>query len=121
VGRSHARRHELPWDDLTDSEKEHAQFSLAGQSSSNAQESNELVHQLLARLSPEERQVITLLHLEERSTREISQLTGWPVSTVKVKAFRTRRKMQKLWQGLKRAENDANRPSKMSAFSSHQL
>jgi len=58
----------------------------------------ELLEELLARLLPDERLVITLLHLEERSTEEISRITGWSISRVKVKAFRTRRKMRRLWK-----------------------
>jgi RNA polymerase sigma-70 factor (ECF subfamily) len=61
---------------------------------------SELVERLLAPLLPHERLVITLLHLEDRSVKEVSRLTGWSVSLVKVKAFRARRKMRRLWQTL---------------------
>ena len=60
----------------------------------------ELLEKLLARLRPDERLVITLLHLEERTVKEISRLTGWSVTLVKVKAFRSRQKMRKLWRSL---------------------
>lgn len=60
----------------------------------------ELVDDLLARLRPEERLVLTLLHLEERSAEEISRRTGWSISCVKVRAFRARAKMRKLWDKL---------------------
>lgn len=60
----------------------------------------EVMGKILARLTADERRVITLLHLEERSTKEISRLTGWSVSGVKVKAFRARQKMRQLWQTL---------------------
>jgi RNA polymerase sigma-70 factor (ECF subfamily) len=58
----------------------------------------ELVEALLARLKPDERLVITLLHLEERTVKQISHLTGWSVSLVKVRAFRARHKMRGLWR-----------------------
>ena len=58
----------------------------------------ELVERLLARLKPEDRQVITLLHIDERSTKEISRTTGWSVAQVKVRAFRARHKMRKVWR-----------------------
>lgn len=58
----------------------------------------ELVNELLARLKPEERCVITLLHIDERSTKEISRTTGWSVAQVKVRAFRARHKMRKVWR-----------------------
>jgi RNA polymerase sigma-70 factor (ECF subfamily) len=60
----------------------------------------EVLDKLLAQLSPEDRLVITLLHLEERSTEEISRLTGWSVSWVKVRAFRARHKMREVWNRL---------------------
>jgi RNA polymerase sigma factor (sigma-70 family) len=58
----------------------------------------ELVATMLARLNPDDRWVITLLHLDERSTKEISRTTGWSVAQVKVRAFRARHKMRALWK-----------------------
>ena len=49
-----------------------------------------LVTELIAHLSPEDRLVITLLHLEEKSVEEIHALTGWSRSVIKVRAFRAR-------------------------------
>lgn len=60
----------------------------------------ELLETLMARLSPDQRLVVKWLHLDERSLEEISRHTGWSVSLVKVKAFRARRKMRRLWQSL---------------------
>jgi len=62
--------------------------------------SRELVEELLSHLRPEERLVLTLLHLEEQSADEISRRTGWSISCVKVRAFRARAKMRKLWGSL---------------------
>ncbi|MBN8460198.1 MAG: sigma-70 family RNA polymerase sigma factor [Verrucomicrobia bacterium] len=50
----------------------------------------DLIHSGLARLSPPERLVLTLLELEGHSVREISQATGWSEANVKVRAFRAR-------------------------------
>jgi RNA polymerase sigma-70 factor (ECF subfamily) len=55
-----------------------------------------LVSELIAQLSPEDRLVITLLHLEEKSVEEIHALTGWSRSAIKVRAFRARAKMKKM-------------------------
>jgi RNA polymerase sigma-70 factor, ECF subfamily len=62
----------------------------------------ELVAQMLARLNPEDRLVITLLHLEGRSVEEVRQTTGWSTPLVKVRAFRARQKMKKHLQQLMR-------------------
>jgi RNA polymerase sigma-70 factor, ECF subfamily len=56
-----------------------------------------LVTQLIAQLSPEDRLVVTLLHLEEKSVEEIHALTGWNRSAIKVRAFRARAKMKKMF------------------------
>lgn len=55
-----------------------------------------LVTQLIAQLSPEDRLVITLLHLDEKSVEEIQAITGWSRSVIKVRAFRARAKMKKM-------------------------
>jgi RNA polymerase sigma factor (sigma-70 family) len=64
----------------------------------------ELLELLLAQLRPDERLIITLLHIEQRSTREISRMTGLSISLVKVKAFRTRHKMRRLGKKLLQEE-----------------
>jgi RNA polymerase sigma-70 factor (ECF subfamily) len=71
-----------------------------------ANAARELLERLLSRLRPDERRVITLLHIEERTIKEIADLTGWSITLVKVKAFRTRQKLRKLWESL----TDSERP-----------
>jgi RNA polymerase sigma-70 factor, ECF subfamily len=68
------------------------------------QAARELLDRMLARLKPDERRAVTLLHLEERSTEEVSRLTGWSVPLVKVKAFRARHKMRRIWNTFLKAE-----------------
>ena len=55
----------------------------------------QLIQRLLSRLSPSARLVITLLEIEERTVKEIADLTGWSVPLVKVRAFRARAEMRK--------------------------
>jgi RNA polymerase sigma-70 factor (ECF subfamily) len=55
-----------------------------------------LVARILEQLSPPARLIITLLEIEDRSIREIAELTGWSVPLVKVRAFRARAEMKKL-------------------------
>ena len=54
----------------------------------------ELVDALLSQLPPQDRLVLTLLDLEQRSTEEIAQLTGWSRTLVKVRAFRARMRLR---------------------------
>lgn len=57
--------------------------------------SRELVEKMLAKLNPEDRLVINLIHLEGRSVEEVRAITGWSMPLVKVRAFRARQKMKK--------------------------
>lgn len=54
----------------------------------------EILDTALEYLGAGERLVITLLELEERSVREVAELTGWSESNVKVRAFRARQKLK---------------------------
>jgi len=60
------------------------------------QAARHLLNTLLGHLAPDDRLLITMLHLEERSVEEIHQLTGWSRGAVKVRAFRAREKMKKM-------------------------
>ena len=55
---------------------------------------NELVHSVMEQISNKARIVLTMQELEGRSIREISELTGWSISLVKVQAFRARKEMR---------------------------
>jgi RNA polymerase sigma-70 factor (ECF subfamily) len=91
-------RPELRWADLSE-EEEHVAQALAATTAdlpaSHLVASRELVDKLLARLNPEDRLVVTLLHLEGRSVEEVRQATGWSLPLVKVRAFRARQKLKK--------------------------
>ena len=65
---------------------------------SRRKEAWEVVHHLLSQLNEKDRTVVTLLDLEERSVKEIAQLTGWSESNVKVRAHRARKKMKHLYE-----------------------
>ena len=58
----------------------------------------ERLHAALAQLSADQRLVITLLELEERSVQEIADYTGWSTGNVKVRAFRARAVLRKLME-----------------------
>jgi RNA polymerase sigma-70 factor (ECF subfamily) len=62
----------------------------------DAAHASEIVQWAMARLFADERLVITLLELEERSVRETAALTGWSESNVKVRAFRARQALKKV-------------------------
>lgn len=96
-------RPELRMSDLSEEQEAVVQQIAVSESDlpdSQAIGAREIVDELLSRLRPEERLILTLLHLEERSAEEISRRTGWSISCVKVRAFRARAKMRTLWEAL---------------------
>lgn len=86
--------------DLSEGETEWIDFLNNRQADTPSQHSSSdaktIVARLLAQLSPPDRLVLTLLDLEQRSTAEISQLTGWTRPMVKMRAMRARQKVRKL-------------------------
>lgn len=102
--RSHRRNRETSFSELTEPETDWLEHFVADpdQASERAAAARELVSRLLAQLTPPARLVITMLEIEERSVKEISQLTGWSVPLVKVRAFRARAEMRKCLAKLSR-------------------
>ena len=95
--RGHQRNRETTFSELTEPETDWLDRFVADPD--NASESSDaaraLVERLLSHLSPPARLVITLLEIEEKSVKEIAELTGWSVPLVKVRAFRARAEMKK--------------------------
>ena len=60
------------------------------------QQAAELVHNLLAKLPPRDRLVLTLRYLDECSVQETAQRTGWTPALVKVQTHRAKQKLKKL-------------------------
>lgn len=107
--RSRRRRQETTLSELT--EDQSGWLERCGAAESAAQEealaaakaAKELVALVLERLKPADRLVVTLLELEEKSVREIAELTGWSQTLVKVRAFRARKAMRKIIEELEHA------------------
>ena len=105
--RAQQRRPEFRMADLSENEANMIETVSTNESSASpdeALEARELVHKLLGQLKPEDRMVVQYLDLEQKTIAEISELTGWNTSLVKVRAFRARRKLHKLFEELKRKE-----------------
>lgn len=62
----------------------------------SAHEAKEWLDRALSRLKPDERLVITLFELEEKSVHEVAVLTGWSEGNVKVRLFRARKALKKM-------------------------
>ena len=56
----------------------------------------EIVHRLLGQLPQADRLVLTLMYLEDCSTRDIAERMGWTRAMVKMRAYRARRKLRRI-------------------------
>jgi RNA polymerase sigma factor (sigma-70 family) len=101
--RAEKARPEWRFTDLNAGEAEWLDFLMKGQSTaptSHSMDVKAVVMRLLAQLSPPDRLVLTLLDLEERSTQEIAQITGWTRPMVKMRAMRARHKLRQIARKL---------------------
>ncbi|HSY75109.1 MAG TPA: RNA polymerase sigma factor [Dongiaceae bacterium] len=96
--RGHQRNRESTFSELSEPENDWLERFVAAPETAtdNADAAKLLVGRILEKLSPQARLVITLLEIEDRSVKEIAQLTGWSVPLVKVRAFRARGEMRKI-------------------------
>ena len=63
-------------------------------SSERQRDAAEIADRLLGKLEPEDRLVVVLIDRDGFSVKEVSEMTGWGQSKVKVRAFRARRVMR---------------------------
>jgi RNA polymerase sigma-70 factor, ECF subfamily len=87
------RRHRenLAFNVETEDRRDTAQDAAA-----SARRAKELLDWAMRQLDAEDQLIVTLLELEERSIREIADVTGWGESKVKVRAFRARAKLKQI-------------------------
>ena len=105
--RAQKRRPEFRWADLSETEAEVLDNVITNEHdvpANDAMAARELVQKLFDQLKPDDQLVIRMLDLEQKTIAEISAITGWNQSLIKVRAFRARRKLQKLFQELQRTE-----------------
>jgi RNA polymerase sigma-70 factor, ECF subfamily len=96
--RAHQRNREAAFSELSEPEDNWLErFAAAPESAGeSADAARQLIQRILEQMSPAGRLVITLLEIEDRSVKEIAELTGWSVPLVKVRAFRARAEMRKI-------------------------
>ena len=102
--RAERSRPEWRMADLGDGEREWLDYLMhrqMGEPEARDVEAKAIVTRLMEMLSPPDRLVLTLLDLEERSTQEIAQMTGWSRPMVKMRAMRARRKVRVVAEQLK--------------------
>lgn len=110
--RKHYRNREMPLSTLTEAQADWLEKTLSDTSGSTYEElgrqkeAREVLDDALGRLSAEDRMVLELVYLEGLTGKEAAKLLGWSVANVKVRAFRSRKKLEKILTGLARREED---------------
>jgi RNA polymerase sigma-70 factor (ECF subfamily) len=96
--RKHQRNREWNATDLSTEENEWLENVGEDTTEKEANQSaaKALVDRLLESLKPDDRMIITMLDLEQKSVKEIAKLTDFTESNVKVRAHRAREKMKKI-------------------------
>jgi len=110
--RSSKRRPELIVSDLTEDETAWLDHNMATaaterhKSSERSLVAADLAGRVLETLAPDDRLVLTLIDGEDASVKDVSELTGWSESKVKVQAFRARRRMRDAVEKLLRRKDN---------------
>ncbi len=100
--RKHYRSREVPMSALSEAHREWLDRVLTDASESSWQEmtrqreARDILDWALDQLSAADRMVLELVHLEGQSVKAAARQLGWTVANVKVRAFRARRKINKL-------------------------
>ena len=96
--RVHQRNRISSFSDISEPEEDWLERFVAepGSAAEDADAAKLLINRVLEKLSPAARLVVTLLEIEDRSVKEIAEITGWSVPLVKVRAFRARAEMRKI-------------------------
>jgi RNA polymerase sigma-70 factor (ECF subfamily) len=98
--RTQKRKPENLWCEFSEAETE-ILLAYATNNEKTAENSvieRDLAEKLLSKLSAEDRAILQMLDAEEMSVHEVSKITGWSNSKIKVRAFRARNALRKILQ-----------------------
>lgn len=101
------RSREVPMSTLTEKHQkwleevitEHSEQAIIEKGSQD--EARELLDWALGKLTAEDRMVLELVYLEGLSGKEAADLLGWSVANVKVRCFRSRKKLEKILEEVR--------------------
>lgn len=95
-------RPEWRWSDLSEGERQTLD-QLAHEDpppDSDASSALSIVEKMLSKLDPQDAWLIRKVDLQERELSEVSQETGWKPGTTRVRLFRARKRLRKVYQEL---------------------
>ncbi len=88
-------------EEITDDSLDHIENGLEAMLS---EERSEIINQCIGQLAEDEAAIISLYYFEEQSVKEISQVTNLTEDNIKVKLFRSRKKLFSLLQSYIKPE-----------------
>ena len=100
--RKHYKSREVPMSSLTEKHQVWLEKAISDESSQSFHqlgsqaEAREILDWALGKLSAEDRMVVELVYLEGFTMKEAADLLGWTVANVKVRSFRSRKKLHKM-------------------------
>jgi len=101
------RDREVPMSTLTERHRKWLEEALLDESEQTfygngaAQDAEEILDWALGQLSAKDRMILELVYLEGLSGKEAAELLGWSVANVKVRSYRSRKKLEKVLMDLK--------------------
>lgn len=98
--RFHRRRPEYRWADMPETEADALNEALANEHTSapdDALSKTDLVENMLDKLKPEDKMILRLIDVEQKTIAEVQKITGWGKSMVKIRTFRARRKLKDMF------------------------
>ena len=100
--RARKRRPEWRWADLSEEERAVAEKLLQEpeREAADGADTKALLHGMMESLDAKDRMVLTLLHLEDKSLKDIEGLTGWSSVMIRMRAYRARRRLRKMFAAL---------------------
>ncbi|GBC63688.1 RNA polymerase sigma factor [Desulfonema ishimotonii] len=108
--RKRYRSRELPMSALSEAQQDWLDKVISDQSGQSFEalgrqtEAREVLDWALGQLSAEDRMVLELVYLEGFSGKEAAKLLGWSVANVKIRTFRSRKKLHRLLTGFAQDE-----------------
>ena len=103
---SRLRKKKLP---ITSMDDEHTKVDIVGDTQSalkslKGEERKRYLNAAMSQLEKDERVILTLFYLDEKTVDEVSEITGWSSSNVKVKLHRARKRLYSRLQILLKEE-----------------
>ena len=103
---SRLRKKKLP---ITSMDDEHTKVDIVGDTQSalnslKGEERKRYLNEAMSKLEDDERVILTLFYLDEKTVDEVSEITGWSSSNVKVKLHRARKRLYSRLQILLKEE-----------------